>query len=200
MAKLPRSHAISRDDQLSALVSWARQELLDVLSRMGASSVTEIAATLGRPPDALYYHLRSLVRVGLVESAGFRRRAGREEALFRTVAPEIMIRYGPPSAARDRRLTGIVGSMLRLGARDYRRALDSPEVVVTGSRRELWALRTTGWLSPAQIATVNRNIHRLMGSVSKPRGRGRLYGVTVLLTPLDHRARKGARGARGASR
>jgi len=42
----------------------------------------------------------------------------------------------------------------------------------------------------ADVAGVNRSIERLKRAVSKPHGRGRLYGITILLTPLDHRHRE----------
>jgi len=56
--------------QLTALTSSARQEIVDVLSQMRTVSVGELAATLGRPADALYYHLRVLKQAGLVLRAG----------------------------------------------------------------------------------------------------------------------------------
>jgi hypothetical protein len=56
---------------------------------------------------------------------------------------------------------------------------------VSGNRRELWALRRTGRLQPAQVAGVNRAIMRLVRALPEPRARGRLYAITVLLTPLD---------------
>jgi hypothetical protein len=37
------------------------------------------------------------------------------------------------------------------------------------------------------VRRVNQRVHQLAQDVSAPRGRGRLYAVTVILTPLDHR-------------
>src|SRR5712692_9479571 len=190
MSRGSETFVIQNEQQLAALASSARQEIVDVLSQMGTVSVAEIAATLGRPADALYYHLRVLQRVGLVLHAGFRSRGGRREALFRTVAPELRLRYEPRSPDNRRAVTAIIGSMLRLGVRDFRRAFEGGDVIVSGVHRELWALRRTGWLSLAQIAGVNRSIQRLSRNVAEGKGRGRLYGITVLLTPLDHRSRK----------
>lgn len=45
--------------QLAALAAAARQEVVDVLAEMGSVSVAELAAALGRPADALYFHLRA---------------------------------------------------------------------------------------------------------------------------------------------
>jgi DNA-binding transcriptional ArsR family regulator len=177
-----RTTVISKDDQLRALASSARQEIVDVLSRMGTASIAEIAAALGRPADALYYHLRELVRVRLVVRS-VRKRGGREEALFRTVAPMLELRYGSPLTPR------IISSMLRLGARDFRRAFASGAVSTAGPRRELWALRTTGWLTPGDVAGVNRGMRALRDAVSRPRRPGRLYAITIVLTPLDRSRR-----------
>lgn len=194
MARVKQRHLIRTNTQLAALVSAARQEVVDVLAEMGTVSVAEIAATLGRPADALYFHLRALKRAGLVTEVRDRSRGGRKEALFRTVARELWLRYEPGSKANRRAVTAIVSSMLRLGIRDFGRAFQEPGVIVSGSQRELWAVRKTGRLSRAQVAGVNKSIERLKQAVSKPHGRGRLYGITVLLTPLDHRRRESKRG------
>ncbi len=190
MGRVKQVHVIHSDQQLAALTSAARQEIVDVLSQMGTVSVAEIAAALGRPADALYYHLRALKRAGLVLQVGVQRRGGRPEGLFRTIAPELQLRYRPRNQGNRWAVTAIVGSMLRLGIRDFRSAFRSGHVRVSGPKRELWALRRTGWLSPAQVASVNTLIQRMSRMAAKPKGPGRLYGVTILLTPLDHRGRK----------
>ena len=177
-----QTYVIDKPAQLRALTSSARQEIVDVLSRMGGVSAAELAEALGRPADALYYHLRELTRVGLVVRSR-RSRGGREEAEFRTIAPRLALRYRSPLTPR------IISSMLRLGARDFRRAFESRAVATTGSRRELWALRTTGWLTPRDLAAANRRMRALREDVSRPLQRGRLFAVTILLTPLDRSRR-----------
>jgi DNA-binding transcriptional ArsR family regulator len=181
--------------QARVLVSPLRQEILDVLARMGDVSLARLAEVLGRPADGLYYHVRLLERAGLVRSAGERRTGGRREALFRAVAPQFALQYG---AGADRDITAIVGSMLRLGARDFRRALAAGGNRVAGPSRDLWALRTTGWLGPVDLKVVNQRIASLSAATTRASGE-RLYAVTVLLTPLDHRARQ-PRGRSGSRR
>jgi hypothetical protein len=56
----------------------------------------------------------------------------------------------------------------------------------------LWALRKTGWLSQEQIAEVNRHLHALMRIMAVSGKNGRLYAVTVVLTPLARRSRRRA--------
>lgn len=175
---------------MAALVAPTRQEIVDVLAEMGTVAVAELAASLGRPANALYFHLRALTRAGLVKRAGYRLRGGRREALFCTIAPELWLGYEPEHAANREAVVAIVNSMLRLSGRDFQRAIEYADVKVSGPSREIWALRKTGRLSLAEIAQVNRSIKRVDRDMSKPHGTGRLYGITILLTPLDHRPRK----------
>jgi len=145
---------------------------------------TRIAAALGRPADSLYFHLRTLQRVGLVRSAGSRPAARRREALFRAVGPELSLAYQPGKKGNTREVIAIIGAMLRLGIRDFRNAFRDADAAVSGPHRELWAARRTAWLSRSQIARVNRYIHKLMREMAAPRREGRLYAVTLVLTPL----------------
>jgi len=188
VARIP-ARLIRSKKQLAALVAAARQEIVDVLEQMGTVSVSQLAAELGRPADALYFHLRVLTRVGLVQNAGYRTRPGRKEALYRTVAPELRLQYEPRIAANRRAVSAIVASMLRLAIRDFRRSLQRGNVLVSGTHRELWSLRKVGRLSRPQLARLNQRIKGLVQEVSAPRRRGRLYAVTVILTPLDHRSK-----------
>jgi len=187
MSRFDQGHFIRSDAQLKALASAARQEIVDVLSRMGTVTVADLAATLGRPADALYYHLRVLLRSGLVVEA---KSGASREARYRTVAPELHLEYSSTDAKRVRETSAIVSSMLRLGIRDFKRSLVAGTAKLAGPERELWALRATGWLEPKQLHSVNMQIQQLRDSVWKPKGPGRLYGITILITPLDQRARK----------
>lgn len=187
MAPLQDNYIIHSKQQMRALAAATRQEIVDVLPRMGAVSVAELAEALGRPADSLYYHLRVLTRVGLVLRAGSRAVNGRAQALFRAIAPEMSLAYKFGKQGNTTEVNAIIASMLRLGTRDFRRSLRSGEATVSGPTRELWALRTTGRLSPAQIAEVNRYIRQLMQIAVAPRHTGRLYAITVLLTPLDRK-------------
>jgi DNA-binding transcriptional ArsR family regulator len=191
-------YVVRRRDQLAALRSPRRQEIVDTLAEMGKVSITQLARALGRPADTFYFHLRALTQAGLVRRAGYRHRGGHPEALFQTVATELRLRYEPRDPVNRRVVPTIVQSMLRLGIRDFRRAFESRRVVLSGARRELWALRKTGRLSPAGIAAANRSIDRLVRAVSVPHGRGRLYAITILLTPVDGGKRRSR--SQGATR
>ncbi|MGA7312432.1 MAG: helix-turn-helix domain-containing protein [Silvibacterium sp.] len=190
MKQVPGPHLVQNKKQLAALTSSMRQEIVDALSQMGTVSVSKLGATLGRPADALYYHLRVLKKAGLVLHAGYQGEGVWKEELIHIASPDLKLLYQPGKGGNSQQITAIVGSMLRLGIRDFGQAIQSGGVAVSGPGRELWALRRTGRLTAEEIPGVNRAIEDLVGKVAKPRGKGRLYGITILLTPLDHRARK----------
>ena len=187
-------HMIRGGKQLAALRAAARQEIVDVLERLGSVSVAELAAAVGRPADALYFHLRALSRAGLVRTAGLRSRGGRSEALYCTTAPELMLQYEPENKANRSAVTAIVASMLRLTMRDFRDSFRPGNVCVSGAGRELWAARKVGRLASQQLGALNTGIAALLERLAaKSTQKGRLYAVTVVLTPIDHRGtgRKG---------
>lgn len=196
MVKRRPAHEVHRPSEMAAVVFPIRQEILDVLAGMKRASVAEIAETLGAAPDSLYYHVKALVRCGLVLRAGERGEGRRREALFQTVSANMRLRYEPSSPANVRGVGKIVGSMLRLAHRDFRRSLSAGDARVAGSSRELWAWRATGWLEPAELASLNTKIRALNREASRPRGGGRLYAVTLVLVPLDRRRRKEKRRAK----
>jgi DNA-binding transcriptional ArsR family regulator len=193
---MPQTFLVRNEKQLAALIAAARQEVVDVLAQLGTVSVGELATALGRPADALYFHIRALTRAGLVRRAGYRSRPRGKEALYCTVAPELKLRYEPRRASNRKAISAIVSSMLRLAMRDFNGAFRRDTVVACGPRRELWGLRKAGRLSQTGLAEVNRRIGGLAKAVSAPRKRGRLYAITVVLTPLDHRNKIGSSSKR----
>jgi len=78
--------------------------------------------------------------------------------------------------------------MMRIGTRDFRKAFRAGRAIVSGTHRELWAMRNTGWLSQRQVGEVNRYIEKIRAVLVRRPGNGRLYAVTMLLTPLDRQS------------
>src|SRR5260370_6167784 len=115
MGKIPQRPVIRAEKQIAVLACAARQEIVDVLVEMGTVSVAEIAATLGRPADAFYFHLRVLKRAGLVEQAGYRVRRGRKKALYRPGARAVAVHYTPRSETTRLALNAMVTLIVRVG-------------------------------------------------------------------------------------
>jgi DNA-binding transcriptional ArsR family regulator len=182
--------------QLRALISPARQDLIDTLHALGQASIAELAERLGRPADGLYYHVRALVAAGLVVEIGQRPAGRRDERLYSSLAPDrrLELRYRPTHAASATALRRLVGSMLRTAEREFRTGLARPGVVVQGRQRELWAARSRGWLSPAELERVNTLLTELGELLMRgpSSSRKQLFNLTWLLAPADPRpARRG---------
>jgi len=193
MSKHDPVYTIYSEKELLALASSARQEIIDVLAQMGTVSVAELARTVGRPADTLYYHLRILKKAGLVIDCGSRVIQSRREALYR--ARNLNIDYQAARQKNAGALTAVASSMLRLGIRDFKEAVRNEEVVVSGNHRELWAARKTGLLTKKNVGDINESIKKLLSSVLPRSNTGQLYGITILLTPLNRHRRPRAKKA-----
>jgi DNA-binding transcriptional ArsR family regulator len=172
-----------------ALVTPARQEIVDVLEAAGPSSVARLAELIGRPADALYHHLRRLERVGLVTAE--RRQEGRHVfAVYDLVRrPLLLARDGADTVA-------VMGAAQRQAWRDFRRALAGGADVSDGPRRTLRGSRSRGWLAPAQLARVNALLTELCDTLraGEP-GPGRVpVSLTFLLAPAPPRRRSSRKG------
>jgi DNA-binding transcriptional ArsR family regulator len=182
---------IERLPQLKALISPVRQELVDTLQSLGTASITELAEQLGRPADGLYYHVRALVKAGLVVPAGARPQGGRSEALYRTSAPKhgLKLDFEQPGRGARQTLERLVASMLRTANRNFREALARPEVVVEGPERELWAARTKGWVTGGELRRANALLRELGDLMARQRStrRDRLFSLSFVLAPARKR-------------
>jgi hypothetical protein len=180
---------IQRPAEIQLLASAVRQEIVDTLEALGGiAPVAAIAAALGRPSDGLYYHLRILVKGGLLEELP----DTGEGTRYRTRAPRserLRLRYEPGRTRNARAVTQVIGGMLRTTRRDFEAALADPEVVTEGPHRALRAARTKGWVSPADLAELNRLHARAMALLHgkrKPRD-AQLMSLTWVLAPVQAR-------------
>ena len=180
-------YLIREPAQLRSLSSPVRQEILDALAAAGKSSIAEIAALLGRQPHALYYHLRALERVGLVQRVGLRRNGKSDAVLYAVPAPQMVIEYRLGSRQFTEDLGNTVRSMLRLTERDFRRALRFRSAVTHGAGRNLRCGRTKARLTDSQLAGINVHVAALFEGLARAQGQrtGRLHAVTLVIAPLE---------------
>lgn len=186
-----RKFVIRRADQVEALASPVRQEIVATMERLGPCAARELAARLGREPESLYYHLRKLVAVGLVREAGKRPVGRRSEAVFTLVARDIAVDPKSRSARFLEMVARSASALLRLTERSYVAALEDPASVRHGPRCNLQIRRHHARLSPRAIAEINRRLDDLSAYVlahDDPK-QERFYSVTVAMSP---EAKKGA--------
>lgn len=178
--KKTRIVPIDRPAQLRALASPVRQEIVDALEASGPLSMAALGEQLGRAPDSLYFHVRRLVKVGLVVEVE-RRKVGRHAFVtYDVVGRPLRI---DRSKARARDLVPVVSSVVRLAIRDYRRALESGLDVGEGRGRNHWGGRVRGDLGPRELARLNallEEISRLLRSGRRGAGRQSIAFAWVL--------------------
>jgi DNA-binding transcriptional ArsR family regulator len=192
-----RQAEITDPRQIEALASPVRQEIVDVVHATGACSAGEIAELLGRAQDGLYYHIRALLKVGLLREAGVRETARRDEILYDVPGRPLRLRYRPGDRRNAAAVTRTIRSMLRLAERNFARALGRDDLVVRGLSRNIWGGRFKGWLTPAELREVNKHL-RAISEIAQGGGRRRgaaLHEVTFVLSPVEASARR--RGSKG---
>lgn len=184
---------------IGALVSPVRQEIVDTVEALGGeATIAELAAQLGRPADGLYYHVKPLVEAGLLVRDG-----DPAADRYRTASPRgraLTLDYAPGDPANTRAVKRVVASMVRIAKRDFDAAFAIPGVAVRGPRRALWAARSKGWVSPAELAELDALLARVTELLRKPRARGRaqLISLCFVLAPISPNSR--ARSAGGSPR
>lgn len=195
-----RPYLIRRRDQVAALESAVRQEIVDTIQAAGPLSAPEISALMGRPADGLYYHLRLLVKVGLFVIRATRRSGRRDEAVYDLAGHPLVLDYPAAPTGSSHPLSRLVRSMLRTAERDFRAAAGTGQARPDGDRRNLWAGRRHAWLSPRDLERVNGLVDQLVAIMTRARkpANGELCTLTLVLAPRMSRA--GRRPPRSSSR
>ena len=173
--------------QIRSLSVPARPEIVDAIAALRRCSASEIAKNLGKPADGLYYHLRFLLKAGLIVVAGKRETTRRDEILYELPfkGRDYRIRYDPDDSANVRAVNQLVKSMTSVAARDFAGGFVPGLAKCSGENRNLWAARTVGWLSREERKEVKALLARLLTLMDQPRTPDRHYlqALTFVWTP-----------------
>lgn len=180
---------IRQPKQVRALESPMRQEIVDALAVLGPASITDLAEHLGRAADSLYFHVKKLVKVGLVQEIE-KERAGRHVwAMYALPSQSVRLAYDSSSA---RSIKNVVAGALRLSLRELGQALADGDQRLSGPERNVWGARTKGWLSPADCAEIDRLLERLV-QIMKRHGPGpgrTVHSLAWVFSPSQVRTRQ----------
>ncbi|MYM87891.1 helix-turn-helix domain-containing protein [Rugamonas sp. FT82W] len=176
--------AIGDPALIEVLASPVRQEIVDMLAALGGEgSAGDLAEQLGRHVDGLYYHLKILCKVGLVEAV----EAGAEGRRYRLGGGTRALRlaYNTKDQSHAKALRMFSHGLLQVAEQDFDAALSMDGVLTQGRHRELWAARNKAWLSADELVEVNELLERLCSLMSRPRSpeRDRLLSCTFVLAP-----------------
>lgn len=173
-------------DQMNALISPARVEVVSALEQLGQASVRELAVRIGRRPSSLYYHLELLQNVGLLREVESRHGAGRPEVVYALVARRLVLRGDPTQPGTIEAVIHAASSVLRMCDREVRAAVEKGRHV--GGNR-MSATRSRARLSKEQVAEIFKHIKRIeeimRTAPETERGHGAFYTWTSFLTPVE---------------
>lgn len=188
MPDQPATIWIKDPAQIRALESPMRQEIVDAITAIGPCSITELAANLGRAADSLYFHVKKLVKVRLVQELEKRKSGRHEWAVYAMPGRVARIVY---TDAASRSIRKVVAGAVRLSLREFNNASIQKEVRTSGPGRNLWGGRTKGWLNDADLIEINKLLEQIQQIMyrSEP-GPGRaVHSLAWVLTPAQVRPR-----------
>lgn len=195
---MKRPFIVSSTRQLQAIASPGRDEILDAAGVIGPCTVGELARFLGRSRHALYYHVRALTRCGLLREARSTGDGGRATAKYATPGRPLVVRFDLRTARARQAVHQLAAARLRSAGRGFVRACHGRRsLVVKGPRRNLWATRWTGTLTPRALREANRLFARLIdlfGTRHSRHSDEHLFELTFVLAPtVPRRARSTVR-------
>ncbi len=185
MAKEPE-FLVSTVGQMEALASPVRHQIHLAMEMLGACTVNELAERMGRVPETLYYHVRRLEKVGILEQVSSRAGAGREEAIYQLKAKRLRV---DPSQSSPRFLEAMAkgcGSLLRFAQRSFERALEAKADRRVGPKRVLRIEQATVRLSAGNLAELNKRLDSLcsfLNDADEP-SEQKMYVITLATAPL----------------
>lgn len=170
--------------QVRALVSPARQEIIDALDAAGPCSVSALAALIGRAPDGLYFHLRRLESCGLIKECGRTQQGRHTWATYDVTERPVRLDY---DALPTDSVAAVISAAMRLGMRDFKRAMRKGGVTVRGNDRDLWGARIKGWITPQNIRRINEVLNELRDLMHNrgPAKGTRAMSISFILAPAD---------------
>ena len=187
---------ISEPRQLRALSTPIRHDIVDRLTALGPLSVKELAHALGRKPTAIYRHLITLEKLGLVESSRMSGGRGRPAMIYRAAAPVMRIAPAPRVKGNRAPMAKIASAMARQAAREYAAAFKSNDWVVEGARRNHGFFELLTAPSSKRLAQINALLDELAHLIWTPDPKpGRPIRVTWFMSPSPNARAKPRRSA-----
>ncbi len=177
---------VSKVPQMEALTSPVRHQIHLVMEMLGACSVNELAERMGRVPETLYYHVRRLEKVGILEQVGSRIVSGREEAMYQLKGKRLRIDPNQSSPRFIKARAKGCGALLRFAQRAFVRAIERKSKRPLLPRHGLRIGQVTVRLSAANLAKLNERLDSLedfLAETDEPGGKN-MYVITFATAPM----------------
>ncbi|MCA8902600.1 MAG: helix-turn-helix transcriptional regulator [Hyphomonas sp.] len=179
---------VLREDQLDVLTSPVRSDIIDHLVGQGPMSIKQLAASLGRQPSSIYYHIELLHKVGLIVEAGTQVSNRRTEVLYQTSAPRMRLMRAISNPKNHAVVAKMVSVLGRQAHRDFEQGLSHPAAESEGPQRNLGFFRLINRPGPDSLAEINRHLDRIAEILWEERDMSQpLVALSWTLTPLGER-------------
>ncbi|MCH8247282.1 MAG: helix-turn-helix transcriptional regulator [Bacteroidetes bacterium] len=166
--------------------STLRRDILQLLSERGPSSVADLAADMGRPADALYYHFRLLIKNDLIAKFETRPSSRRDETIYTLIRKQ----NAKTRADIQSKSPEEASSLLSTTEKEYERGFSLPGTVTQGKNINLLANRRSVWLTDDELKNLKNHlsaVDEILQESRMKRDDGQLYAFTYVLSPLEMR-------------
>ncbi len=172
-------------EQLKAITSPVRAEILSAMFALGDTSVNDLAHHMGRDANGLYYHIRLLMKAGLIVDLNKSVGPMREEMVIGLVAKRYQARTAAHSPEYLEFAQKSADTLMRQSMRENRRWMQA--VKKDPILFKLADLQRRNFdLTPEKVAELKRRLTAVLEwaeSESSP-GQGRRLSVLYTVTPL----------------
>jgi DNA-binding transcriptional ArsR family regulator len=174
--------------QTSLLVSPARLEILEALGALERASARELAAHLGRPPGAVYHHVRTLAQAGLIVDVDVRRGSRRPEVVYAPAAARLAVTAGA-SPSGDQQALRTLQAVLRQAGRDVEAAIARGPALLKG---RFHGGQVSGALTPREVKRVIALLNEIEALLRRAKRTGSnraddIYRWTSVFVPLGRK-------------
>jgi hypothetical protein len=179
---------IKEANQIRALESPMRQEIVDAVAALGPCSIVELADHLGRAADSLYFHVKKLVQVKLLLEQEKRKSGRHVWTIYALPGRQVRMVYRPALLGSIQR---VVAGAMRLSLREFQQSVAQKGGEFAGPKRNIWGGRMKGWLTESDLQEVNQMLERILHLLSRhgPGPERRVHTLGWVLAPAQVRAR-----------
>lgn len=180
------TYQITDPEQLKALVSTVRSDIMDQVAAFGPLSVREIGELTGAAPSSLYHHIEKLLAVGLLVEAGQRPGARKPEQLYDTPAPRMRMLEALQEPANHPIMEELVDSLCRQASRDFARGVAANYRETLGKTRNVRFARLVCRPDAKTLEKINAHLDAVTELIAQSAGgSGERIAYSWVVTPQD---------------
>ena len=179
---------ITTADQLRVISSPVPLSIVQTLQQTGPASIRVLGPKIGRSSNSLHYHIRKLLKLGMIQEVGTRQSGSRTESIYDVVADRFKGLDVSKEPALQEPVNRSVAALLRLAARNFADAAGKPsEISEKGAGRNIGAQRHMSRLTKKQLFELNTHIEGIEKLFRENIGSddGQMLSLTLVLAPIS---------------